>query len=333
MGVLVRVLLCCCMYQTSFSCSPPNTMNKAPEVINRKPYDQKVDMWSIGVTTYLLLCGDTPFNGKNRQQLFRRISCDEPTFADDKWGNISDQGVQFVRDLLTKDPAKRLSATQALSHLWLMEDKEVTAMAQPLRSSLTSQRSQTSQHSQPKTQPQAPLEQPSLDRRTHGSSRGPSLVGSVPSVRSKTPSGSSGASHRPHETARSVNHSLSREPPKRSTNNSMSRERTYGAESESFGDKDSKTTKSGERRSSKSKSRKSRSGSRDRSVVSHRGAPPPPLKANARDSSAIASEIMKDSSSVDVNARLLAVIKNQDAKIEQLERLVKRMLEPEGALD
>ena len=58
----------------------------APEVINRKPYDQKVDMWSIGVTCYLLLCGDTPFNGKNRQQLFRRISCDDPAFPDDKWG-------------------------------------------------------------------------------------------------------------------------------------------------------------------------------------------------------------------------------------------------------
>jgi hypothetical protein len=40
---------------------------------------------------------------------------------------------------------------------------------------------------------------------------------------------------------------------------------------------------------------------------------------------------MKDSSSVDVNARLLDVIKSQDAKIEQLERLVKRMLDPEGA--
>jgi calcium/calmodulin-dependent protein kinase I len=95
----------------------------APEVINRKPYDQKVDMWSIGVTAYLLLCGETPFNGKNRQQLFRRISCDDPTFPDDKWGHISDEAVDFVRKLLTKDPAKRLSATEALRHRWLADGK------------------------------------------------------------------------------------------------------------------------------------------------------------------------------------------------------------------
>ena len=324
-GVLVRVLFLYCKYQTSCFCLSPNTMNKAPEVINRKPYDQKVDMWSIGVTTYLLLCGDTPFNGKNRQQLFRRISCDEPTFADDKWGSISDEGVDFVRKLLTKDPAKRLSATRALSHRWLMEDKEVPAKAQPLRSS------QTSQQSQPKPQPQAPLDLASLDRRTRGSSRGPSLVASVASERPKTLSGSSGASHYLQETARSVKRSLSREPSNRSTtNNTVSRERTYSAESKSSGEKGSKS-KSGER-SSKSKSRENRSKSRDPSVVSRRGAPPPPLKAKARESSAIAANVMIDSSSVDVNARLLDVIKNQDAKIEQLERLVKRMLEPDGAV-
>ena len=321
-GVLVRVLFLYCKYQTSCFCLSPNTMNKAPEVINRKPYDQKVDMWSIGVTTYLLLCGDTPFNGKNRQQLFRRISCDEPTFADDKWGNISDEGVDFVRKLLTKDPAKRLSATEALSHRWLMVDKEVPTMAQPLRSS------QTSQQSQP--QPQAPLDLSSLNRRTRGSSQGPSLVSSGESVRSKTRSGSSGASHRLQETVRSVKRNMSREPSNRTTNNSVSRERTYSVESKSVGEKNSKS-KSRER-SSKSKSRENRSKSRDRSVVSHRSAPPPPLKAKARESSANAADMMIDSSSVDVNARLLDVIKNQDAKIEQLERLVKRMLEPEGAV-
>ena len=95
----------------------------APEVINRKPYDQKVDMWSIGVTAYLILCGETPFNGKNRQQLFRRISCDDPTFPNDKWGHISDEAVDFVRRLLIKDPAKRLSANEALRHRWLVDIK------------------------------------------------------------------------------------------------------------------------------------------------------------------------------------------------------------------
>ncbi|KAL3771465.1 hypothetical protein ACHAW5_006148 [Stephanodiscus triporus] len=289
----------------------------APEVINRKPYDQKVDMWSIGVTTYLLLCGDTPFNGKNRQQLFRRISCDEPTFADDKWGNISDEGVDFVRKLLTKDPERRLTADQALSHPWLMmEEKEVPTMAQPRHSS------QTDQQTQPKPQVQVSPDLGSLDRRTRGNSQGSSPTASVrsaqtASVRSKTRSASSGALNRYKETASpnksSVKHNKSRE----STNR---RERAYSSEKKSV-----------ERRS-KSKSRGSGSKSRERLNTNHRGAPPQSVKAQARESSA--SKLMMDSSSNpgdDVNARLLDVIKNQDAKIEQLERLVKRMLDPEGA--
>lgn len=77
-------------------------------------------MWSIGITTYLLLSGETPFNGKNRQQLFRRISCDEPIFPDDKWGNVSDEAIDFVLRLLTKDPAKRMSASEALRHEWIV---------------------------------------------------------------------------------------------------------------------------------------------------------------------------------------------------------------------
>lgn len=274
-------------------------------------------MWSIGVTTYLLLCGDTPFNGKNRQQLFRRISCDEPTFADDKWGNISDEGVDFVRKLLTKDPERRLTADQALSHRWLMMDeKEVPTMAQPLRSS------QSDQQSQPKPQVQVPPDLGSLDRRTRGSSQGPSPTASArsaqtASVRSKTRSGSSGALNRLKETAPPNKSSVKRTKSREST---KSRERTYSSE-----------TKSVERRS-KSKSRESGSKSREHSNTTHRGAPPQSVKAQARESSA--ANLMMDSSSNpgdDVNARLLDVIKNQDAKIEQLERLVKRMLDPEGA--
>jgi hypothetical protein len=117
----------------------------------------------------------------------------------------------------------------------------------------------------------------------------------------------------------SVDSAKSREPTNRISNNSESRERTHRSESKS-GESSSKS-KAGES-SSKSKPRDNRSISRERSRI-----PPPP----PRDSSSIAADIMKDSSSADINARLLDVIKSQDAKIEQLERLVKRMLDPEGA--
>mmetsp|Transcript_28547 Transcript_28547/g.60860 ORF Transcript_28547/g.60860 Transcript_28547/m.60860 type:complete len:893 (+) Transcript_28547:206-2884(+) len=269
----------------------------APEVINRKPYDQKVDMWSIGVTCYLLLCGDTPFNGKNRQQLFRRISCDEATFSDEKWGHVSDEGVDFVRKLLAKDPAKRLSAAQALSHPWLTETNSMMAQQQQ-------QQQVRGIHSAGESSEDI------LDRKQRGSSRGPS-VGRSSSGRSlvKSPSkATSAANHHANDVPPSPRtQSVSREGNIKS-NRSISRDRS----------------KSNTNRRSVSRDNTTRSVSRERTNINHRGAPPPPPKPQAppRDSSV--------PQSVDENARLLDVIKNQDAKIEKLERMVKRMMEPEG---
>ena len=256
-------------------------------------------MWSIGVTTYLLLCGDTPFNGKNRQQLFRRISCDEPAFPDDKWGNVSDEAVDFVRKLLTKDPANRLSAQQALSHKWLVENKSTNA------------------------QPQQPPEQTrgleasgviletKKPHKSRGSSRGPSKAPKSPTKPSASSSSSTNDNRRPslskESSKRSVGkngRSASRDSRARTSNRSVSRDRINN-----------------------------RSVSRDRNANSVNRAPPPPPKPQALSpSSADAKQTMHASglSVADENARLLDVIRSQDAKIERLERMVKRMLDPDS---
>jgi serine/threonine protein kinase len=218
----------------------------APEVINRKPYDQKVDMWSIGVTAYLLLCGETPFNGKNRQQLFRRISCDDPTFPDDKWGHISDEAVDLVRKLLTKDPAKRLSAKEALHHRWLSDHP----------------------HHRAKT--------PSYENVTDSSQEFSELTDGT--KRSRDPPDV-------------MNHHSSNGPP-------------FSTKPSSF---------------------------RASSSRSSRPPPPPPPPHTTRESTGATSKTTH-SSDDDDKARLLDVIKEQDAKIERLERMVKRMMEPEGAV-
>jgi serine/threonine protein kinase len=270
----------------------------APEVINRKPYDQKVDMWSIGVTTYLLLCGDTPFNGKNRQQLFRKISCDEPTFPDDKWGHVSDEAVEFVRKLLTKDPAKRLSAAQALQHRWVTQGNDLLVEQQQQQQQVHAMHSggESSENF--------------VEKKRRGSSRSRSRVKPVSnhhvemSPVSPTPSSSSRARSKP----RSSNRSISRD---RTKNRSMSRE---------------STSRHSVSQNSVSRSNRNRSASRDRTHLS-RATPPPPPKPQAHERRAMHNS---GSSAADENARLLDVIKNQDAKIEKLERMVKRMLEPEG---
>jgi len=262
----------------------------APEVINRKPYDQKVDMWSIGVTCYLLLCGDTPFNGKNRQQLFRRISCDEPAFPDDKWGHISDEAVEFVRSLLAKDPAQRLSASEALSHRWLVENNNMAPV----------------QYSQPASY-ESSEEVLEAKRRGAKSPRQPSAA-SVASHHSNESRRAAVSRERPRGDRSKKNRSVSRDPSRdRIKNRSVSRD-------------------------SPRDRIKNRSVSRDRTNAgrSIANTPPPPPKPQAP---SIATEPINSSgSAMDENARLLDVIKNQDAKIERLERMVKRMLEPEGAV-
>mmetsp|Transcript_9494 Transcript_9494/g.17058 ORF Transcript_9494/g.17058 Transcript_9494/m.17058 type:complete len:914 (+) Transcript_9494:218-2959(+) len=264
----------------------------APEVINRKPYDQKVDMWSIGVTCYLLLGGDTPFNGKNRQQLFRRISCDEPTFSDDKWGHVSDEAVEFVRLLLTKDPSKRLSAAGALSHKWLMENNN-TSMG----------------HNVQPSGGESSEEVMDIKRRAAKSPRRAAVMASVTGHHSNDMSSPRTATsrERPRGDRSKKNRSVSRDGIK---NRSVSRDRTKNRTA-------------------------SRSTSRDRTNPNRSisNAPPPPPKPQALPREAVANEHMNRSGGASAeNARLLDVIKNQDAKIEKLERMVKRMLEPEGAV-
>jgi serine/threonine protein kinase len=273
----------------------------APEVINRKPYDQKVDMWSIGVTTYLLLCGDTPFNGKNRQQLFRRISCDEPPYADDKWGHISNEGIDFVQKLLMKDPAKRMSAAQALSHRWLMKGNK----EQPLPMAVQSQ----SLHPQSKTLPQAPSVVANVETRPKSvsTSRGPTYSVSVSRSREESEG-------RVKDTT--MKRTISREPSNRSNASNRS-------------NKTPPPTRSVERASA---SRRNNSKSRERTSAAAGGQPPPPPLPSKGQTPLFSSSVtpnMMEGSVEDVNARLLDVIRVQDAKIEQLERLLKRMLDHE----
>ena len=153
-------------------------------MINRKPYDQKVDMWSIGVTAYLLLCGKTPFNGENRQQLFQRIYCDDPTFPDDKWGHISDEAIDFIKKLLTKDPGKRLSATEALGHRW-MTDSERNKSKTPSYDKVVDSSEKLSELTDPSKQSRDPPDLPN-DHSNNATPKSPDLESSVPRTSSSS---------------------------------------------------------------------------------------------------------------------------------------------------
>eukprot|EP00536_Pseudo-nitzschia_multiseries_P015732 jgi/Psemu1/263185/estExt_Genewise1Plus.C_9420002 len=96
----------------------------APEIIKGE-YDEKVDVWAIGVIAYLLLCGDTPFGGLDgeaattvRQNILDRRIEFEPS---EIWDLVSDSAKDFVQSLLAKDPEQRPSAAEAANHPWFAE--------------------------------------------------------------------------------------------------------------------------------------------------------------------------------------------------------------------
>lgn len=95
----------------------------APEVLVGGPYDSECDMWSIGVLSYVLLCGFTPFHGETQKQLFDRILNAQLEFFSPEWDEVSKEAKDFVSSLLQRDPSRRPSATQALQDKWFQEKK------------------------------------------------------------------------------------------------------------------------------------------------------------------------------------------------------------------
>jgi serine/threonine protein kinase len=98
------------------SCGTP--LYVAPEILMGKSYGYAVDMWSVGVLVYILLCGNPPFRNKDTKQLYRSICSGKLEFRDECWCKISEEAKDFISSLLTLDPSKRLSASAARHHAW-----------------------------------------------------------------------------------------------------------------------------------------------------------------------------------------------------------------------
>jgi calcium-dependent protein kinase len=97
----------------------------APEVLNGK-YDEKCDIWSLGVIFYILFCGSPPFysqyEGKRGDEdIFKKIRKAKYTFEDSEWKHVSPHARKFVSDLLVLDVKKRPSSFEALEHPWVVE--------------------------------------------------------------------------------------------------------------------------------------------------------------------------------------------------------------------
>ena len=95
------------------------TERTAPEVLRGEVYDQSVDLWSVGVITYILLCGFPPFWGESQGELFDKILAADYEFPSPEWDSVSADAKDFIQKLLVKDNRARMTAEQCAAHPWL----------------------------------------------------------------------------------------------------------------------------------------------------------------------------------------------------------------------
>lgn len=94
----------------------------APEILKGIPrYTSAVDVWSLGVILYILLCGYPPFHSNSRTKLFEKIKTGDYTFHEQYWSEVSFLAKDLVQKMLTVEPLKRYTITHALGHPWLAE--------------------------------------------------------------------------------------------------------------------------------------------------------------------------------------------------------------------
>ncbi|KAF9952579.1 hypothetical protein BGZ72_006116 [Mortierella alpina] len=113
------------------ACGTPGYV--APEVLEEIGHGKPVDMWSVGVIAYTLLCGYTPFWGEDQPSLFENIISGEYQYEEEYWKDISPLAKSFIDSLLVTQASRRPTATQALSHPWFraMLDQDLAAPASP----------------------------------------------------------------------------------------------------------------------------------------------------------------------------------------------------------
>jgi serine/threonine protein kinase len=92
----------------------------APEIFKKSGHGKPVDVWALGVITYFLLCGYTPFDRDSSVEEMQAIMAGDYSFEPPEyWEDVSEKAKDFIRGCLTVDPEKRLTAKQCVNHPWL----------------------------------------------------------------------------------------------------------------------------------------------------------------------------------------------------------------------
>jgi len=99
-------------------CGTPDYV--APEILRYDPISLTTDMWSLGILTYVLLSGYSPFGSDNKQQTFCNITQAKLDFPNELFSKISREAIDFIQKLVLREPSERLTSRQARNHSWLL---------------------------------------------------------------------------------------------------------------------------------------------------------------------------------------------------------------------
>uniref|UniRef100_A0A0B7BN15 Uncharacterized protein n=1 Tax=Arion vulgaris TaxID=1028688 RepID=A0A0B7BN15_9EUPU len=94
----------------------------APEIVDREPVGFYTDMWAIGVLAYVLLSGLSPFAGEDDLETLQNVKRCDWDFDEDAFSSVSPEAKDFIRNLLQKEPKKRMTVHDSLEHAWLQGD-------------------------------------------------------------------------------------------------------------------------------------------------------------------------------------------------------------------
>ncbi|KAM4539613.1 LOW QUALITY PROTEIN: serine/threonine-protein kinase 17B-like [Odontesthes bonariensis] len=95
----------------------------APEILNYEPITTATDLWSVGVIAYMLVTGESPFAGDDKQETYLNVSQVNADYSREAFARVSELAVDFIHNLLVKAPEDRPSAAECMSHPWLWQQQ------------------------------------------------------------------------------------------------------------------------------------------------------------------------------------------------------------------
>ncbi|GLD51489.1 serine/threonine-protein kinase 17B [Lates japonicus] len=103
----------------------------APEILNYEPITTATDLWSVGVIAYMLVTGESPFAGDDKQETYLNVSQVNVDYSREAFSRVSELAVDFIRKLLIKAPEDRPSAAECMSHPWLWQQQQICLSPDP----------------------------------------------------------------------------------------------------------------------------------------------------------------------------------------------------------